>query len=105
MEGWMSPEELNWELEFNILVTEDTSSKVHQLGSANKLVAGTRVPLLVKVCHPMQESTQYILLPTGGTNHPFTSLLSFCCRTKLISNVFAKDQCPRDCNTMSHYNQ
>ena len=105
MEEWMSPEELNWELEFAILVTEDTSSKVHQQESAKKLVVGTRVPQLAKVRHPEQESTQYILLPTGGTNHPFTLMLSFCCRTKLISNVFAKDQCPRDCNTMSHYNQ
>ena len=105
MEGWMSPEELNREIEFAILVTEDTSSKVQRKESAKKLDIGTREPQLAKVCHPMQESTQYILLPTGGTNHPFTLLLSFCCRTKLISNVFAKDQCPRDCNTISHYNQ
>ena len=67
MEGWMSPEELNRELEFAILVTGDTSSKVHRKESADKLVIGTRVPQLAKVCHPMQESTQYILLLTRGT--------------------------------------
>ena len=105
MEGWMSPEELNREIEFAILVTENTSSKVQLLGSAKKLVIGTREPQLAKVRHPMQESTQYILLPTGGTNHPLTLLIQFCCRTELISNVFAKDQCPRDCKTMSYYNQ
>ena len=66
MEGWMSPKELNWELEFAILVTEDTSSKVHQQESAKKLDVGTREPQLAKVRHPMQGSTQYILLPTGG---------------------------------------
>ena len=53
MEGWMSPEELNWELKFDILVTEDTSSKVQLLGSAKKLDVGTREPQLAKVCHPV----------------------------------------------------
>ena len=46
MEGWMTPEELNWELEFVILVTEDTNSKVLQKESAKKLVIGTREPQL-----------------------------------------------------------
>ena len=54
MEGWMSPEELNWELEFVILVTEDTSSKVHQQESAKKLDVGTREPQLARVCQPMR---------------------------------------------------
>ena len=63
----MSPEELNRELKFAILVTEDTSSKVLQKESAKKLVVGTREPQLAKVCHPMYECTQYIHLPTGGT--------------------------------------
>ena len=31
-------------------------------------------------------------------------LLPFTCRMKLILNVFAKYQRPRDCNTMSYYN-
>ena len=57
MEGWMSPEELNWELKFAILVREDTSSKVHQLGSANQMVTGTRESQPAKVCYPMQGST------------------------------------------------
>ena len=72
MEGWTSQKELNWELEFAILVTEDTSSKVHQQESAKKLVVGTKKPQLAKVCLPMQESTQHILLSTGRTTHPFT---------------------------------
>ena len=105
MEGWTSQKELNWELEFAILVTEDTSSKVHQQESAKKLVVGTKKPQLAKVCLPMQESTQHILLSTGRTTHPFTLLLPFFYRTKIISNVFTKDQCQRDCNTMSYYSQ
>ena len=56
MEGWMFPEELNWELEFAILVTEDTSSKVHQLESVNKTVVGTNAPQLAKVCYPMHNT-------------------------------------------------
>ena len=32
---------------------------------------GTKVLQPAKVCYPMQEGTQYILLPTEGTNHPF----------------------------------
>ena len=54
MEGWMSPEELNRELKFAILVTEDTSSKVQQKESAKKLDCGTREPQLAEVCLPMQ---------------------------------------------------
>ena len=75
MEGWMSPEELNWELEFAILVTEDTSSKVHQLGSANKMVIGTREPQLAKVCHPMQESTYIHTLAHWRHNLVYTQRL------------------------------
>ena len=65
MEEWMSPEELNWELKFAILVTEDTSSKVHQLEGVNKMAVGTNVPQLAKVCYSMHESTQYIIMFTG----------------------------------------
>ena len=63
----MSPEELNWELEFAILVTEDTSSKVHQRESAKKLDFGTRKSQFARVRQPMQNSTQYMFFPTGGT--------------------------------------
>ena len=57
MEGWTSQKELNWELEFAILVTEDTSSKVHQKESVNRMVVGTRESQLAKVCLPVLEST------------------------------------------------